>query len=249
MKRRFRISALVLALVLALAVFTPRPAAAAEHRDRLTVVELFTSQGCALCPPADALLGELTRRADLLALSFNVNYWDYIGWKDTFARAANTTRQRAYAKRFGLRYVYTPQMVVQGAAQATGSDRAAVFADIEKYKSVSPVPIEIQLATGGRSIIVTVAATKTGKERNAEVWLVMFDRERKTTVSRGENRGKTLSGFNVVRKLMKIAEWNGRKLKFTVRPPGNAVLSGECAVLLQSAETGHILGAAKLTLN
>ena len=249
MKHRFRISALVLALAVSIALVPARPAAAAKHQDRLTVVELFTSQGCAMCPPADALLGELAKRSDLLPLSFHVDYWDYIGWKDTFASAANTTRQRAYAKRFGLRYVYTPQMVVQGAAQATGSDRAAVFADIEKYKSVSPVPIEIQLATGGRSIIVTVAATKTGKERNAEVWLVMFDRERKTTVSRGENRGKTLSGFNVVRKLMKIAEWNGRKLKFTVRPPGNAVLSGECAVLLQSAETGHILGAAKLTLN
>ncbi len=213
------------------------------------MVELFTSQGCALCPPADALLGELTKRADLLPLSFNVDYWDYIGWKDTFASAANTARQRAYAKQFGMRYVYTPQMVVQGAAQATGSDRALVLADIKKHKSVSPVPIEIQLGTGGRSIIVTIDAAKTGKEQNAEVWLVMFDRKQKTTVSRGENSGKTLSGFNVVRSLTKIADWDGRKLKITVTPPGDAVLGGDCAVFLQSTGTGRILGAAKLALN
>ncbi len=249
MKRRFRISTPILLLGLALALLPARPAAAAEHQDRLTVVELFTSQGCALCQPADALLGELAKRPDLLALSFHVDYWDYIGWKDTFASAANTTRQRAYARRFGQRYVYTPQMVVQGAAQTTGSDRASVLADIEKHKPISSVPIEIQLATGGRSIIVTIGAAPKGKEQIAEVWLVMFDRKQKTTVSRGDNSGKTLSGFNVVRSLMKVADWDGRKLKFTARPPGTTELSGDCAVLLQSVETGRILGAAKLVLN
>ncbi len=249
MKHRFRISALVLALAVSIALVPARPAAAAKHQDRLTVVELFTSQGCAMCPPADALLGELAKRSDLLPLSFHVDYWDYIGWKDTFASAANTTRQRAYAQRFGLRYVYTPQMVVQGASQATGSDRASVLADIEKHKPLSSVPIKIQLGTGGRSIIVTIDAAPQGKEQNAEVWLVMFDRKQNTTISRGENSGKTLSDFNVVRSLVKVADWNGRKLKFTARPPGNAVLSGDCAVLLQSTGTGRILGAAKLALN
>ncbi len=246
MKHRLRIIALAMA---AFAVFSSPPAAAAKHQDQLTVVELFTSQGCALCPPADALLGELTKRSDLLALSFHVNYWDYIGWKDTFASAANTNRQRTYARKFGLRYVYTPQMVVQGVAQATGSDRASVLDNIEKHKPLSSVPIKIQLGTGGRSIIVTIDAAPKGKEQNAEVWLVMFDREQKTTVSRGENSGKTLSDFNVVRSLRKVADWDGRKLKFTAKPPGTALLSGECAVLLQSVETGRILGAAKLALN
>jgi hypothetical protein len=250
MKRRLPIIALALAIVsAAFAVFSPRPAAAAKHQDLLTVVELFTSQGCGLCRPADALLGELTKRADLLPLSFHVNYWDYIGWKDTFASAANTTRQRAYARRFGQRYVYTPQMVIQGTAQAAGSNRASVLADIEKHKSLSPVPIKIQRGPGGRSIIVTIAADPQGKKQNADVWLVMFDRNRKTAVSRGENRGKTLSDFNVVRSLKKVAEWDGGKMKFTVNSPGDVVLSGDCAILLQSAGPGRILGAAKLALD
>ena len=123
---------LIVALGASVLVILGPAAGAAE--DKLTVVELFTSQGCSSCPPADAILGELSDRGDILALSLHVEYWDYLGWTDPFASAEHTRRQREYARRFGLRYLYTPQMVIQGSLQVTGSDRARVLAGIEESR-------------------------------------------------------------------------------------------------------------------
>jgi len=255
MKHKLWIFAFMMALgaVVALA----RPAAAQETpqaQDRLTVVELFTSQGCSSCPPADAFLGELTKRADLLPLSLHVDYWDYIGWKDPFADARHTSRQRAYAERFGLRYVYTPQMVIHGNAQATGSDRRQVLSSIEATRSLPHIPVKLQPGSGNGVILVTIegGGEAAPAPQAADVLLVIIDSEHKTAVKRGENRGRTLSNVNVVRSMTKVAEWTGGKMEFAANIPETPKFQGAgdaVAVFLQSAATGRILGAAKLSLN
>ena len=239
MKRFFRTFAL--AAVLAVAIQTV--AAAAEKN--LTVVELYTSQGCSSCPPADAFLGELAKRDDLLALSIHVDYWDYIGWKDRFASPENTKRQRAYASKLGMRYVYTPQMIVQGAAHSTGSDRGKVLALIAKAKKNERVAVKISRAEDG--IRIKIAGADTTEE--AAVWLAVFDNKHETRIRRGENGGRTLSYYNVVRGMKRIGTWSGKPLDIPTR---NIDMSTEnrdgCAVILQSLSTGRILGAAKLAL-
>ncbi|MAF96982.1 MAG: DUF1223 domain-containing protein [Rhodospirillaceae bacterium] len=242
MKRFF--TAFALAAALAVAVQTN--AAAAEKP--LTVVELYTSQGCSSCPPADAFLGELAKRDDLLALSIHVDYWDYIGWKDRFALPENTKRQRAYASKLGMRYVYTPQMVVQGAAHSTGSDRDKILALIAKARKSKRVAVRISRAEDGIRVTVPGAGTADTTDE-AALWLAVFDSKHETAIKRGENGGRTLSYYNVVRGIKRIGTWSEKPLDIPIR---NADMSTDgrdgCAVILQSVSTGRILGAAKLAL-
>jgi hypothetical protein len=240
------VKSLILLFVLAAAPFS---LAAAERP--LTVVELFTSQGCSSCPPADAFLGELAGRDDVLALSFHVDYWDYIGWKDPFASADHTRRQRDYSRKLGLRYVYTPQMVIQGAAHATGSDRSAVLDRIEKDRALARIPVELSQGDDGGVRLSIPDAPATGEAaEEAAVWLVVFDREHLTPVKRGENKGLKLRNYNVVRQLSRIATWRGKALDMAVTVPDMVPGGGRaCAVLVQSTETGRILGAAALSLD
>ena len=236
----------ILALA-AVLVTAAHPAMAAEGPagKPLTVVELFTSQGCSSCPPADAFLGELTKRGDLLALSVHVDYWDYIGWKDPFASASNTQRQRDYARTFHMGYVYTPQMVIQGAYQVTGSDRAKVLAGIEKAAKGKRVPVTFGRDQG--KIHVALPGAHTTDE--AAVWLALFDGQHETAIRRGENGGRTLRYYNVVRKMVRIGTWTGQEMKI---PTGitDEMAAGRdgCGVILQSLKTGRILGAAKIDL-
>lgn len=238
--------AFAMAAALAVSIQTAPFAAEKPQGTPLTVVELYTSQGCSSCPPADAFLGELAKRNDLLALSIHVDYWDYIGWKDPFASPANTKRQRAYASKLGMRYVYTPQMIVQGGAHSTGSDRDKILAMIAKARKSKRVAVNISHARDG--IRVTVPGAHTTEE--AAVWLAVFDNKHQTRIKRGENGGRTLSYHNVVRGMIRIGTWKGRPLDI---PTGNADMSTDgrdgCAVILQSVATGRILGAAKLALN
>ena len=240
------IKSLILLFALAAAPFS---LAAAERP--LTVVELFTSQGCSSCPPADAFLGELAGRDDVLALSFHVDYWDYIGWKDPFASADHTRRQRDYSRKLGLRYVYTPQMVIQGAAHVTGSDRSAVLDRIEKNRALARIPVELRQGDDGGVRLFIPDAPATGEAaQEAAVWLVVFDREHLTSVRRGENRGRKLRNYNVVRQLSHIATWRGKALDMAVTVPDMVPGGGQaCAVLVQSKETGRILGAAAFGLD
>ena len=239
------IKSLILLFALAAAPFS---LAAAERP--LTVVELFTSQGCSSCPPADAFLGELAGRDDVLALSFHVDYWDYIGWKDPFASAEHTRRQRDYSRKLGLRYVYTPQMVIQGAAHVTGSDRSAVLDRIEKNRALAPLPVELRQGDDGAVRLSIADAPGKGAAEEAAVWLVVFDREHLTPVRRGENRGRKLRNYNVVRQLSRVATWRGKALDMAVTVPEMVPGGGQaCAVLVQSKETGRILGAAALSLD
>ncbi len=212
----------------------------------LTVVELFTSQGCSSCPPADAFLGELASREDVLALSFHVDYWDYIGWRDPFASAANTQRQRVYAQRFGLGYVYTPQMVVQGMAQMTGSNRPAVLNGIAQARTMPRVPVEIRSTDGGATVMIG----GSDRAEPSSVWSVVFDRGHETSIKRGENRGRTLKYAHVVRDLKRVGEWTGEPMELSL-PIGEMVADGRdaCAIIVQSDMTGRIFGAALLALD
>ncbi len=224
----------------AAAAFLATPASAREK----VVVELFTSQGCSSCPPADRFLGELAGRDDVLALSMHVDYWDYIGWKDPYALSENTSRQRAYARRFGLGYVYTPQMVVDGHIQATGSNRRAVLAGIERSKSEPGLDFAIARNGTGASV-----ALPAGTAEPATVYALLIDRRHETDVRRGENGGRKLAHSNVVRAMKRIATWNGEAMTVDL-PLAEMGTEGRdlCAVIVQSDRDGRILGAAVTTL-
>jgi len=216
------------------------PAAAGDRP--LTVVELFTSQGCSSCPPADQLLGELAARHDVLALSFHVDYWDYIGWRDTFARPEFTKRQQHYAKRFRHNSVYTPQIVVNGISEATGSDRGAVLALLA---GATAGTVAVGIAHQGDGLRLTAAAVVDGPA--ADLWLVSFDREHGVEIAKGENRGRTILYSHVVRGLWKVGSWSGLATEETVQPAGWPGAAGDCwAVILQARGDGRILGAAQI---
>jgi len=238
MKRISLFAAPLAALVLAIA--TP---AAAEPK-ALTVVELFTSQGCSSCPPADAYLGELARRgveSGVLPLSMHVDYWDYLGWKDTFSSPAATARQRRYATAMRLRYVYTPQIVIQGALQTTGSNRVDAAAKIAEAARLPHIDVDLS-ADGGRLRIGLAGNTAADP---AEVVAVAFDRAVETVIRRGENRGKTITYHNVVRAIRKLGVWSGAAdtIEAEMIDDTDAV-----AVIVQRPDGGPILGAGALFL-
>ena len=211
--------------------------------ERPVVVELYTSQGCNTCPPADELLGKLAQVPGVLALSFHVDYWDYIGWKDVFAAPAHSERQRLYARALSLRYVYTPQMVVDGRYDVAGFRSRQVYAAIEKAaRTQQTVPIEIDLE-GGRVRLPAGEAPQDG----ATVWLVMYDSEHTTDIRRGENAGKKLTYHNVVRDYRQLAIWTGEPLDLPLDLSAAGAREG-CAVLLQSGRHGPLLGAAVVGL-
>ena len=238
---------LVLAGALALAAM---PLSAAEDSSEpLTVVELFTSQGCSSCPPADKFLGELAQRPDVLALSVHVDYWDYIGWKDVFANPKNTQRQRRYAQKLGLRYVYTPQMVIQGTFESTGSDRAKVLGKIAEAAKLDRLAVKISRAGGGLRITVPAGDIRD----QAAVWLAVFDSRHDTEIKRGENSGQIIRYHNVVRGMTQIGAWTGQPLDIVTKaadmPAGISIRGRDsCAVIVQSLKSGRILGAARLDL-
>jgi len=213
------------------------------------VIELFTSQGCSSCPPADKLLGEYADRKDVLALSFNVDYWDYLGWKDTLASPGNTERQRDYARARGDGQVYTPQVVVDGRTHVVGSSRSAIEAAIHK---VGTLRVPIALSATGDSITATIGKAAADAP-HATLWLVMYDRSVTVPIGRGENTGRTVTYNDVVRKLRPVEMWKGEAMSVDLpRSEMVQVNADRCAVFLQ-AETasglpGPILGAATLDM-
>jgi hypothetical protein len=213
------------------------------------VVELFTSQGCSSCPPADALLVEYSRQPDIIALSLPVNYWDYLGWKDTLAHVAFTERQKAYAHGRSDRQVFTPQMIVNGKKSCIGSDRAQIEKAIQyTSKGRKTLPVTVNLSERNGTVTIAVEETPDTTQRDGEVWLLPVLKEQTVPIERGENRGKTITYANVVRGLNRLGEWRGGTARFevaveTARKGGDAYV-----VLLQStdaAKPGVILGAAK----
>lgn len=212
-----------------------------------TVVELFTSQGCSSCPPADALLREFSKRPDIIALSIHVNYWDYIGWKDPFASDETTARQHLYAAALHQRYVYTPEMVIDGAHEVTGSNEAEVKSLIDEAAKRNGVRLQIAAKMAGKKIIVDLPAGAT-KEK-ASVWLLTMDHEHVTKVERGENTGRTLTDANVVRDVKKLGEWTGKPIQLTADMDDEDDEDyAACAILVQSGEIGPVIGAAVVSL-
>ncbi|NVK19239.1 MAG: DUF1223 domain-containing protein [Methylocystaceae bacterium] len=210
----------------------------AVANDRLAVVELFTSQGCSSCPPADAFLGELSMRSDVLALAYHVDYWDYIGWKDAYAQSAFTQRQREYAYTFQLRYIYTPQMVVSGNFETSGTKRRSIIAAIEKQLSDTS---DIELERTGSELLLHGPSSSVP----LQVYQVSYFKEKTTVVRRGENRGKTLSEYNIVHSLEKIMDWSGGEKRLNIQFSQTDPNLGH-AVFVQRENDLKILAAIKL---
>lgn len=210
------------------------------------VVELFTSQGCNSCPPADAFLGELAKRPDVIALGLHVDYWDYIGWRDPYAQRAHTERQRGYVRALNLRYAYTPQMVIDGVAQGVGSDRGAInrlIASAKKSKSAGPA-----VTLSGAGTQRTLAVSGVAGANPATVWLVAFDSAHRTAVDAGENKGERLANYNVVRAWQRLGEWTGVATEIPVDLNQIPTACDGAAILVQSDETGPIVAALRVEL-
>ena len=239
----------------ALGLFAIISALRPAHADPRAVVELFTSQGCSSCPPADRIMGDLASDPSVVALSMPIDYWDYLGWKDTLADARFSARQKAYSRVRGDRDVYTPQVVVNGRMHVIGSDRESIesaIGDTEKSDAVMSVPISVTLA--GKAINISVAApAKPLAVRHGELWICSVSKAVPISIGRGENRGREITYHNVVRNLLKVGDWNGA--------PGNWAVPIEAisrdgvdaaAVYLQDGgedRPGAMLGAAFTSLH
>jgi len=234
------------------AVVAIAPQAQADPR---AVVELFTSQGCSSCPAADKVLGELAKDPNVIALSLPIDYWDYLGWKDTLADSRFTARQKAYSRARGDRDVYTPQMIVNGSAQVIGSDRAKIAGAIDTTKKadgVMSVPVSVSLS--GKQINVSIAASSKGPAaKHGEVWICSVSKSVPILIGRGENRGREVTYHNVVRNLLKVGDWNGTAGSWTV-PLENISREGVDAAVVYVQDgnrenPGPMLGAAYTSLH
>lgn len=229
------IAAMGAAALLAAGLLAPQPAAAEPRSQRLTVVELFTSQGCSSCPPADANLITLARRPDVLALSFSVTYWDRLGWRDTFGKPEFTQRQYIYEPALGERGPFTPQMVVNGRLSRVGNslpevERAIGAAGPLAGPVVNIAPRDVAVGAG------------TAPAEPADVWLAEYEPGViDVPIARGENAGRTLPHARVVRRLERLGTWNGTRTRFT-RPETAPGL--RTAILVQAPAGGPILAAA-----
>jgi hypothetical protein len=216
----------------------PGMGAVAETARNPVVVELFTSQGCSSCPPANANLATIADRPDVLALSFGVTYWDYLGWKDSFAKPEFTNRQYAYVQSLHAATAYTPQMVVGGSMDLVGNSLDEIERKIAAARAQAPAAPEIHLTAGA----VSIGAGKPPADF-ADVFLVRYNPDVvQVPVARGENGGRTLPHRNVVHDFVRLGGWTGQAVQFDL-PPAEAGL--KTAILLQDAYTGPILAAAR----
>lgn len=239
MRRSFILGCLALLLALT-------PALAAERAP--VVVELFTSEGCSSCPPADAYLGELAKRPGVIALSFHVDYWNRLGWTDPFSSAAATARQKGYAESLKQSYVYTPEMVVDGRIHEAGSRREKMETLIDAARANVSFPVALTRKPHGA--VEAVLPPAGGATTDATVWLILYDRSQTVAVKNGENSGRTITHANVVREIRRISAWNGQAARL-VLPLDAAALrerSG-AAVIVQSGSYGTVLGAGAIALD
>jgi hypothetical protein len=228
----------LLPATLATLVALATPLAAGDHP---VVVELFTSQGCSSCPPADKLLHDLAAREDVIALALHVDYWDYIGWKDPFGSPAHAERQRGYAKAGGRRSVFTPEMVVMGQTDIVGARPMELGEAIAEHAEIAPT-VELELARMGDSVSIS-ARPLSGPARPATVHMLRYTPLRTTVIERGENKGETFDYANVVEDWQVIGKWDGAApLELTAEAPGDRPV----VVLVQAGGVGPILAAARI---
>jgi len=230
-----------------LAAFSTVFSVTAEARDAHqpgTVVELYTSQGCSSCPPADALMGKLVQNPDVLGLSFSVTYWDYIGWPDTFGDIKNDERQTRYREKLDTRYVYTPQMIIAGQDHFVGSNQHELEENLIRFKDHAG-RVKLKWRFTDTHLEVDLPQVDQG----AVIWQMDLDRENEVQIRRGENRGKSVSYHNVVRKIQMLERWDGSKqiLKLDLGMLAAAGRDG-CAVILQKDGFGPIIAALVINL-
>jgi hypothetical protein len=225
------------------------------HADPRAVIELFTSQGCSSCPPADKIIGELAKDPSVIALSLPIDYWDYLGWKDTLADARFSARQKAYSQVRGDREVYTPQVVVNGSMHVIGSDREGIEEAIGITRNADGVmSVPVTMTVAGKQINVSVAASGKGPAAmHGEVWICAVSKAVSISIGRGENRGREITYHNVVRNLLKVGDWNGSSGSWSV-PLENISREGvdAAAVFVQNGnrdKPGAMLGAAVTQLH
>jgi hypothetical protein len=224
-------------LVLSLGLIASLSPVAGFAAERPVVVELFTSQGCSSCPPANAYLNEMVKqRRDVLALAFHVTYWDRLGWKDPFSMEAATDRQGVYGRRFGDGS-YTPEIVVDGSASMVGSDRDEVGPAIENAKRQGRTAASVNVTRNGDQVSIEVGAGSGG----GRILLIGFDHEHTTAIHRGENGGRTLTEANVVRSFRSVGQWSGAALRLNERFP-----EGQDVAVVLEAPDGRIIGAGRL---
>lgn len=215
----------------------PRPAVT-----RPAVVELFTSQGCSSCPPADAFLGQLARRGDVVTLAFHVDYWDRLGWKDPFSSPEATARQRAYAGALGLTNVYTPQMVIDGVNDRVGSEPDRVLPLLAP--KAQSVPVTLGMA--GRRLRIDLAASPGAPK--SEVVLLAVSNRAETTVPRGENAGRVLTEYSIVRAVVPLGDWQGEARSFEIDSARLPSEASTAVVLVQRAGVGAVLGVTRMEM-
>lgn len=221
-----------------------RPAAAASRIE--AVAELFSSQGCNACPPADALLSEIRGRPGVLALTYHVDYWDYLGWKDTLASPEFSQRQYGYAKARGDMDVYTPQMIINGGKPLVGSQRSEVYAVLEQSRQMN-WPVDITISAGSNEIAIDVGpfASDGAPPASGTLWVMPVLQETTVKIERGEVAGQDMTYNNVVRRLVPAGMWNGSADRISL--PKDGLLPPDCTLcvaLLQQGKVGRILGAA-----
>jgi len=244
MKRR----RVALSLAVVASAMVASAIASAEPR---AVIELFTSQGCSSCPPADKLAGELARDPSLIVMSLPIDYWDYLGWKDTLALHGHTNRQRAYSRARGDREVYTPQVVVNGVTHVLGSDKSAIdgaIAETDKQPGVLSLPVSLSVA--GDQISVNVPAAKDSAK--GEIWLCPITKNVPVEIGRGENSGHTITYHNVVRRWVKLGDWTGAASTYKIPVSDVTAVGGDAVAVVVQAGTkeapASMLGAAVTTL-
>ena len=215
----------------------------AHAEPRPAVIELFTSEGCNSCPPAEAYVGELARRSDVLALSFHVDYWDDLGWRDRFGLSQSVERQRTYARSLRLSGVYTPQVVIDGRADYVGSNRGAI--DRALKSSRDGVPVSLSVVDGeARVRLDPPGGSQPAKGQTADVVLVAYLRKAVSPIGRGENAGRTLEEFNIVRAVQPLGHWDGSTQEFHTKLASLPQDTTDVAVLVQSPGQGGIVAAA-----
>jgi len=209
----------------------------------VVVVELFTSQGCSACPPADAVLQDLAEKPHVLALAFHVDYWDYIGWKDTFAQPVFTQRQKTYAKRLGRKHVYTPQMIINGHHDVIGS-HAMEIGEILSDESKEPQAAMIEsLAKEGEISLLIKNSDNSRPTPQSEILVIRFRAASQVEIKKGENKGRTLSYSNIVTSVSKIGNWRGTGTwKASYASSG----TDKVAIIVQGKNQGRIYGSAIL---
>ena len=201
------------AAVTCAATAMPLSASCTEVR---AVLELFTSQGCSSCPPADKLLAQFAEDPSLVSVSLPIDYWDYLGWKDTLADPRHSARQRAYSKVRGDHEVYTPQVVVNGSVHALGSDKNAIeMAIVKSRQNPETLALPVKLSVTGDHLVLSVPQ-ENNLDMPAEIWMAGLTRAVTVTIKRGENKGKTITYHNVARHWFKVDAWNGKSNTWTV---------------------------------